>query len=239
MSQIQTRFDLEISRLRLEQQTEENKATLLQAKHDLREAKVAETEYPGSFKSFRDRLRGRQEAAETALRHAVQQAETALSAAQRQKEVLDARLTEVTGQLSALPDWEALRDGSREWYRLDALLSMEKLLPLLEVCLELLTQRRNQFNGTNAGQLKTRQDLADIYSAPEAAGEDCKVILLGLQSALDALEIPFQLPSFFEAPTAFLSSATQYTRMDRVNTAMDQAQVLLNRLPSLQKQLSE
>lgn len=237
MSQIQTRFDLEISRLRLERQTEENKATLLQAKYDLREAKVAETEYPGSFKSFRDRLRGKQEAAETALRHAVQQAEAALSAAQRQKEVLDARLAEVTQQLSALPDWDALRDGSREWHRLDALLSMEKLLPLLEICLELLTQRRNQFNGANAGQLKTRQDLADIYSAPEAAGEDCKVILLELQSALDALEIPFQLPSFFEAPTAFLSSATQYTRMDRVNTAIDQTEALLRLISQLQQQL--
>lgn len=239
MSQIQTRFHLETSLLRLEQQTEENKAALRQAKHDLRDAKVAEAEYQGSFKSFRDRLAGKKEEAETALRHAVQKAEADLASAQRQKDVLDGRLSEVTAQLSALPDWPSLRSENPEWHRLDALLSIEKLLPLLTACLELLVERRNQFNGTYAGQLKTRQDLADIYSAPEAAGEDCKILLLQLQDTLAVLDIPFKLPGFFEAPTAFLSSATQFTRMDRINTAIAQTEALQRQLPRLQQELSE
>ena len=104
---------------------------------------------------------------------------------------------------------------------------------------ELLTERRNQFNGSNAGQIKTRQDLADIYSAPEAAGEACKTLLLRLKDALDGLEIPFEITGYFEAPTAFLSSATKFSRMDRINTAISQTEALQRLLRQLQPQLSE
>ena len=237
MSQIQERFQLEIELLRLERKIAENSAAIRQAKYDLREAKVAETEYSGSFRALRDKFTGRREETETALRHAVQKAETDLASARRQSENLDARLAQVKAQLSALPDWQSLSDGSPEWFRLEGLYCLEALEPLLTVTHELLTERRNQFNGANAGQLKTRQDLADIYSAPEAAGEACKSYLLRLKAALDALGIPFELCSFFDSPTYFLSSATQYTRMDRINTAIGQTENLLHRLPQLGKQL--
>ena len=239
MDQIQERFHLEMEHLRLERQITETEAALWQAKHDHRETKVAEAEYSGSFKSFRDRLKGRREETETALRHAVQKAETDLTSAQRQKETLDSRLAEVKEQLSALPEWESLKDGSPEWYRLEARYCLEELEPLLEATQELLTERRNQFNGTYAGQLKTRQTLMEIYSAPEAAGEACKPYLLRLQAALEALGIPFEIGSFFANPTYFLSSATKYTRMDRVNDAIGQTVALRRRLTELQKELSE
>ena len=239
MRQIQDRFQLEIDLLRLERQIAENNAALGQAKYDLREAKAAEAEYGGSFKSFRDKLAGRREETETALRHAVQKAEADLTSAQRQKELLNTRLTEVKEQLSALPDWNSLNDNSREWHRLESLYCMEVLAPMLEATHDLLTERRNQFNGTYAGQIKTHQDLADIYSAPEAVGEACRPYLLRLKAALDTLEISLPLSSFFDSPTAFLSQATKFTRMDRVNTAIGQVQALLNRLPELQKQLAE
>ena len=74
MSQIQDRFQLEMNLLRLERQAEEVKAALRQGKFDLREAKVAQSEYAGSFKSFWDKLKGQREETETALRHAVQKA---------------------------------------------------------------------------------------------------------------------------------------------------------------------
>ena len=239
MNQIQDRFQLETDLLRLEQQVEENNADLRQAKFDLREAKVAEAEYRGSFKSFRDKLAGRREETDTALRHAVQNAEATLASTQRQKELLDARLSEIKEQLSALPDWVSLRDGSREWERLEALYCLEVLTPLLETTRNLLVERRNQFNGANAGQIKSRQTLSEIYSAPEAAGEACKPYLLRLKAALEELGNSLELHSFFESPTFFLSSATQFTRMDRINTAITQAETLQRQLIKLQKELSE
>ena len=102
-----------------------------------------------------------------------------------------------------------------------------------------MVKRRNQFNGTNAGQLKSRQDLADIYSAPEAAGEACKTWLLRLKEALDALEIPLELHRYFLEPTVFLSSATQYTRMDRINEAIGQVEKLQRKVTEFRKQLEE
>ena len=239
MSQIQERFQSEMDFLRLEQQAEEAEAALRQAKFDLREAKVAEAEYRGSFRSFRDKLTGKQEASETALRHAVQKAEAALAAAQRQKELLNAQLSALKEQLSALPDWVSLRDGSREWERLETLYCLEVLTPMLEATHDLLVERRNQFNGTNAGQLKTHHDLAAIYSAPESAAEACKPYLLRLKAALEELGTSLELHDCFTAPTAFLSSATQYTRMDRINTAIVQTEALRRQLMQIQNELSE
>lgn len=239
LAQIQDRFQLETHLLRLEQQMVENESALRQAKFNLREAKVTQAEYSGSFRSFRDKLTGKREESETALRHAVQQAEAALASAQRQKDSLVARLTERKEQLAVLPAWESLRDGSREWNRLEALYCMEAVNPLLEINRELLTERRNQFNGSYAGEVKSRQDLAEIYSAPEAAGEACRPWLLRLKEALDALEIPLELHRYFLEPTAFLSSATQYTRMDRINEAIAQAEKLQRLIPKLRKQLEE
>ena len=239
MEQIQIRYQAEIDLLRLKQQVEESNAALRQAKFNLREAKVAHAEYAGSFKSFWDKLKGQREEAETVLRHAVQKAETDLASAQRQKEQLDAQLSQLNEQLAVLPDWESLKDGSQEWYRLEALYCMEVLSPMLEATHDLLTQRRNQFNGTNAGQIKSRQTLSEIYSAPEAAGEACKPYLLRLKAALEELDIPLELHSFFDTPTAYLSTATQFTRMDRINTAITQAETLQRQLIKLQKELSE
>ena len=238
-SSIHDHYDLLISLLHLERQLAENESALRQAKYDLREAKVAEAEYSGSFRALRDRLTGKQEAAETALRHAVQTAEAHLASTRQQKEALDAQLAEGKAQLSVCPAWEVLRDGSREWYRLEALLCMETVAPLLEISRDLLTRRRNQFNGTYAGQIKTRQELAQIYSAPEAAGEACKPYLLRLQEALAHLEISLDLHRCFLDPTAFLSCATQFNRMDRVNEAIAQVEAMQHLLPGLQKQLEE
>ena len=99
-------------------------------------------------------------------------------------------------------------------------------VPHLEITHQLLLERRAQFNGTNAGQIKTLGELADIYSAPEAAAEDCVPYIRRLQTALNFLGADFPEFAFFDAPTAFLSSATQYTRMDRINTAIAQTETL-------------
>ena len=232
------RFQLEIDLLRLERQRAGNEAALRQAKFDLREAKAAEAEYRGSFKSFRDKLTGKREATETALRHAIQKAEADLASAQRQKEAADIRLAELQSELAALPEWSSLNDGSADWHRLEAMYCMEVLSPMLAASHELLMQRRNQFNGANAGQIKSAGELSAIYSAPETAGEACRPYLLRLKAALEALGISFEIPAYFDGPTAFLSSATKFTRMDRINTAIVQTESLQRLLSKLQKELS-
>ena len=103
MSQIQDRFQLETDLLRLERQAEDAKAVLRQAKFDLREAKVAEAGYRGSFKSFRDKLAGRREEAETALRHAIRKAEANLASAQQENAALEAQIAALREQLTDLP----------------------------------------------------------------------------------------------------------------------------------------
>lgn len=234
---IRNQFDLQISQLRLERQQSRLNTALRQGKFDLREAKIAQAEYGSTLKSFLDKFTGKREEVESTLCHAVQKAEATLASAQQEYDSLTNRLSELGEQLSLLPDWASRNDGSAEWHRLEALYCTEMLQPLLDITHELLLTRRAQFNGTYAGQIKSHLELADIYSAPEAAGEDCRTLLLRLKESLDGLEIPFEIGSFFEAPTAFLSSATQFTRMDRINTAIGQAEAIQKLLPQLQKQL--
>ena len=236
---IQQRFDLDFALLQATRRKAQTQAALRQAKYDLREAQIAQTEYSGSFKSFRDKLTGKREATETQLRHDVQRAETALVTAQQELDNVNQKLPRLEDALSQLPAWESLKPQDEPlWQRLEARYCIEVLIPLLEITHQLLTERRAQFNGTYAGQLKSLQDLADIYSAPEAAAEGCKPYLLRLESALAFLEIPFSLGSFFINPTVFLSEATKFTQMDRINTAIGQTEKLQRLLSQLQKDLS-
>ena len=238
-SSIRDHYDLLISLLKAERQQSEQEAALRQAKFDLRQAKASQLEYGSTFRSFLDKFTGKREETETALRHAVRKAEADLATAQQEKAALEAQIAALREQLADLPAWESRCDRSAEWYQLEALYCLEVLAPLLEANLNLLTERRNQFNVTCAGQVKTRYALAEIYTAPEAAAEACKPYLLRLKTALSQQEIPFELHRYFEEPTAFLSSATQFTRMDRINTAIAQTEALQKRLPGLKTQLED
>lgn len=239
MNQIQDRFQLELDFLRLERQVEENQAALRQAKFDLREAKVAAAEYGSSFKSFRDRLTGKREAAETALRHEVQKAESILASAQREKEILDVRLPELQAQLAALPEWNSLSDGSDVWNQLEALLCAETLAPLLEETLLLLTERRNMANGANPGKIYTFSERAGISTAPEKAAEACKPYLTRLESAMGHLGTSFPAVPFFENPSAFLNAATEFTRKDRLHQAILQTETLQRLIATLRRKPEE
>ena len=238
---VQNRFELDLALLRANRAKEVAEAVLRQAKYDLREAKVAQAEYGGSFKSFRDRLTGKKEETETTLRHAVQKAEADLDAARRELPIKQEKISALEESLSQLPPWDTLRSPETDalWCRLEAVYCAETLVLLLEFNRLLLLERRNQFNGANAGEFKTQLELAAIYSAPEAAAEDCRPYLMRLKAALDALGIPLETGSYFDAPTAFLSSATQFTRMDRINTAIAQTETLQQLIAKLQTELSE
>ena len=239
LSPIRMQFDLQISQLRLERQIRESHATLRQARYSLREAKAAQLEYRGSLKHFRDKLTGKQEATETALRHAVEKAEAALASAQQEKEALETRLAELKSNPAALPDWESLRDGSTLWYRLEALYCAEALIPLLEETRQALLERRKMTTGANPGKIYTYPEQAEISSAPESAAARCGIWTDRLTCALEALELPIPSQSFFEDPSYFLNSATQYTRLNRLNDAIGQTEALQRLLPDLQNQLKE
>ena len=235
---IQKRFDWDLALLRANRKQAQAQAALRQAKFDLREAKAAQSEYGGSFRSFRDKLTGKKEESEIRLRHAVEKAEAEASNAQRNLDAAEEEIQNLEVALSQIPSWESLKTEENEtiWCQLEARYCAEWLIPHLEITHQLLLERRAQFNGTNAGQIKTLGELADIYSAPEAAAEDCVPYIRRLQTTLNFLGKDFPEFAFFDAPTAFLSSATQYTRMDRINTAIAQAEKLQRLLSQMQQQ---
>ena len=235
---IQKRFDCDLALLRANRKQTQTQAALRQAKYDLREAKFAQLEYCGSFRAFRDRLTGKKEETEIQLRHAVEKAEAGESTAQRALDSLEGQIRDLEASLSQLPPWESLKTAENEalWYRLDAKYCAEWLIPHLEITHRLLLERRAQFNGTNAGQIKSLAELADIYSAPESAAEDCVPYIRRLQAALSFLETDFPALAFFDAPTAFLSAATKFTQMDRINTAIAHTEKLQRLLSQMQQQ---
>ena len=234
------RFDLEISLLRTGRKKNKADAALRQAKFDLREAQQAQTLYGSTFKSFCDKLTGKREAQETGLRHAVQRAEANLNTANQTVSAAEEEILLLNQALSSLPKWESLKttDNEAGWCRLEALYCAEVLLPLLEISHDLLMERRNQANGSNAGQFKTTLELAELYKAPENAGEDCKPYIQRLQVALTVLGMQLPVCTFFENPSYFLNSATKYTRFDRLNKAISQTEALLREIPLLQKKLT-
>ena len=234
---IQQRFDLDFALLQTTSKKSQAQAALRQAKFDLREAKFAQLEYGGSFRAFRDRITGKKEESETALRHAVAHAEADLTAAQRTLDTLDGQIRDLEASLSQLPSWESLKTAENEalWYQLEARYCAAWLIPHLEITHQLLMERRAQFNGTNAGQIKSLAELAGIYSAPEAAAEDCVPYIRRLKAAASFLGTEFPELAFFDAPTAFLSAATKFTQMDRINTAIAHTEKLQRLLSQLQR----
>jgi len=238
---LKERFDLDIALLRIRRKKAGVDAALRQAKFDLREAQQAQILYGGSFKSFFDKLTGKQEEKEAALRHAVQRSEADLAAAMRSVSEAEENIRLLEKNLSMLPSWDTLKTAETApvWYRLEALFCAEAVLPLLEINRLLLLERRNQLNGSNAGQIKTAYELADIITAPEKAGDDCKPYIMRLDAALTALDMHLPACGYFHDPAAFLNTATKYARFDRLNEAIVQTESLLRHIPVLTQQLQQ
>jgi len=238
---LKERFDLDIALLRMKRKKDEADAALRQAKFDLREAQQAEVLYSGSFRHFLDKFTGKQEEHETALRHSVQRSDAALAAAVRTVSETEEKILQLEQSLSPLPSWDDLKtsDTAVLWCRLEALYCAEAVLPLLEITHHLLLERRNQSNGGNAGQIKTHYELADIYTAPETAANDCRPYILRLSTALAALEIRLPEHTFLLDPAVFLNTATKYTRFDRLNDAITQTEALIREIPLLPQRLGK
>ena len=237
---LKDRFDLDISLLRANRRKDAAVDALRQAKFDLREAQQAQTLYGSTIKSMLDKLTGKREAQKTELRHRVLLAEAALATAKRAVSDAEAEILRLTQALASLPEWESLKTAENEaiWCPLEALYCAEVLLPLLQICHDLLMERRNQINGSNAGQIQSHYEVAEIHTAPEQAGESCRIYIQRMQAALEPLGMQLPAYTYFDDPSYFLNSATRYTRFDKLNQAIAQTEALLREIPALQKKLS-
>ncbi len=238
-NQIQDRFRLETSQLRLRRQWEANEAALRQAKYEQREAKVWAAEYQGSFQSFRDRISGKKERQETLFRHNIAEAEQNLTTAQRERSRLEEEIPETEAGLGALPGLEELRaqawgEDLKEFCRLEVLYCIEAVEPLLAANLGAIEAYRRRKDVA----FKTWEETAELETDPGKAGEACKPYIRRITAALEGLGIPFGPWSYYENPAAFiLSAAAEHNRWERTIQARDQIHKLQRELYQLRKQL--
>lgn len=235
------RYELETALLQATQQETALKQRLPRAKYDLRCAQAALTEYEhGSIKKFFDKISGRQEEKLEALRSHLRKAEAALKLAQQEQETVSRQLNELNSQLNSMPGWDELRTQSGEAARLEALLLAGMLIPALEENYAALTQSRAQLRGEHSMELMSYETLHGIHARAEQSGETCRGLLERMKNALDAAEIPFEIPTYYRAPTAYTAGAgDKFHRLDRVSSAMDQALETKKQIIGLQQKLDQ
>lgn len=242
MEQIRERFRLETSLIWLQQQSETAEDALRQAKYDLRQAEQEQVLYSGSFRAFRDKLTGKREERELTLNRQVQQARAHLSAASQEKTRLQGAMAEVREHLDRLPgltELEAEAEGNARWElcRLDSLLTMDRLTPLLEALLRSLDELRQIQRGQRAGEMKNRQEWMELRTNPEQLASDLGPLLQNLEQRLTGLEMEFSGGEFFENPTVFLNPAAVHNRLDRTGKAMAQTEGLLKEFRQIREKL--
>ena len=244
MEQIRERFRLETSLLQLEQEEKIAEQALRQAKFDLRESQQEQVLYSGSFAAFRDKLTGKREEKELALHRAVKQAETAHSTAWQEKERLTGELSDIRNQLTRLPSSAELAakaegDVLTEFRRLDSLLVVEKLEPLLEENLKALEELRKIRRGERVNELKTRAEWSVLKTMPEQQTADLTPLLLKLEENLPRLGMTLSVGTYFRDPTIFLNPAAAHNRLDRVSQAIGQMERIRKDLRVLRNKLEE
>lgn len=242
MNEIREYFRLETSIFRLEQAEKGAEQALRQAKHDLREAEEKQLLYAGSFRAFRDKLTGKREEAELALHRTVKTAEAAVTTAQQEKARLVGELSELRNQLDGLPspgELKAKAEGEAltEFIRLDSLLAMEKLEPMLETNLESLEELRKIRRGERAHELKSRYEWEQLDTAPEQQTRQLTPLLEKLVENLPYLGMELSLGDYFREPTVFLNPAAKHNQVDRVSRAIGQTEAVQRQLRDLRKKL--
>lgn len=245
LQQLYRRYELETTLHSAKQQKTLLNQKLPQARSDLRAAEDALLRYEyGSFRGFLDRLSGKREDKLEQLRSDVRKAEAVLAAAQQEKQVLSLRLTAVEAELDTLPGWAEFRgqpgETGTESARLEALLLTEQLEALLEENHAALTESYGQLRGERSMELITYEELHSIHTRAEQSGESCRILLERMKAALDALEIPFEIPAYYHSPTAYTAGAgDKFHRIGRVRNAMDQALEVKKRVIAIRQQMEE
>ena len=244
MTQIRTYFRLETSCFRLKQEQAAAEQKLRQAKYALREAQQERVLYGGSFRAFRDKLTGKREEVELSLHRAVKQAETAVTVAEQEKAGLAAEIAALRDQLELLPSPEKLktlaeREALTEFIRLDSLLTMEMLEPLLEKNLEALEELRKIRRGERSHELKSRMEWEQLDAMPEQQTRELTPLLEKLVENLPHLGMELTLGDYFREPTVFLNPAAKHNQVDSVSRAIGQVERVRKEIISIGSDLED
>lgn len=223
-------YELETGLLRLSGRREEIRKALKQAKYDLRQAQQEQTLYGGSFRGFLDRISGKQEEKQEALRRAVNAAQSVLESLEREKESLSAQERQLETERSSLPDAATLRDRALEqpdsaqrWAALEAKYCAEALRPLLEKTEAALEDYRALLRGQRSGEIISHEERHEIGTAYIGWTNQCLPLLQRLKQAADILKQPVEIGRYFENPSGFLASAAaRHNQLDRMNEALAQ-----------------
>lgn len=223
---LNTVYELETALYRGQLRKKATAESVKQAKYDLRLAEQAQLEYGGSFRSFLDKLSGKQADRAELLSLEVRKADAALKALLRQQEAEAAQLSALREQRSAFPEWDALRtpEKDQQWAALESRLCAEALLPLLEETDAALKEYRTLLRGEFPVLSLERQQA--IATAPIARAGQCQPLLQRLQTAMEILGTPAEDSTFFRSPAAFLAAAAKHTQLDRAVAAQAQTAAL-------------
>lgn len=242
MNEIGEYFRLETSLLRLEQAEKGAEQGLRQTKYDLREAQQNRLLYTSGFRAFLDKFSGKREEKELALDRAVKQAETAVTIARQEKERLAGEIESLRNQLAGLPSpaelkAKAVGEALTEFLRLDSLLAVEKLEPLLEENLESLEELRKIRRGERTHELKSRLEWEQLDTAPEQQTRELTPLLEKLVENLPHLGMELTLGEYFREPTVFLNPAARHNQVDCVSRAIGQVEAVQRQIRELRQKL--
>lgn len=236
-------YALETELYTLSRKLEDGNTRLAQAKFDRRQAKAAVLEYEGSFRSFLDKLSGRQEARTEGLSRTLRRAEAELSALNREQQTLKLHKEEMEAELKTLPTREQFQTDaalSGLMSRLDAALCLKMLSPELEENYTALLAMRDQLQGRNSDRIMSTAEIQDIYSRPDTAGEACRTILVRLEADLKELGVELPVPDYYRSPSAYIHAvASDALRRDRVNLAINQVLEMQKQAKKLEEQLED
>lgn len=233
-------YELETEAFDLDQQYVQAEQQRRQALYDQRCCQDMLTNYETfSLKSLADRWKGRREQQLEQYRREIQQAQAQVQQSLRELERIQLRREQNRLARIALPTREALpeqlgnhSEARTEYYRLEFRLLKHMLVLPLQQTEERLLEAQKVLRGNTPGQLMTQEQIQQALTAPYQPAQECTALLTQMAQAADHLQLPFEIPPFFQNPVAYLASATQYTRHDRHNNALAQTASLLRSLSS-------
>lgn len=221
---LKQRYALETDLLHGNLRSKEVAEEIKQAKFDERAAKEALWNYESSIRGFLHRISGKREENLEALNRKLRRCQQQLSDLLREQEALGQKRDSLTAALQSLPSPEELRETAevKEWARLETRYCAEALSPLLEENHRALLEYRELMQGQRPEVLSAAEQQ-EIYSAPDIWAVQCQPLIQRLKTALDILNIPFEIGGYYSSPTAYLvTAAAIHNRRDRVNRALDQ-----------------
>lgn len=187
------------------------------------------------------RLKGTREQRLEQLRRELRDADAGVQATLREMEKEKEKQKKILQDLDQLPPEEAIRfwigedrAGKAEFFRLEVDLCTKALMPLLEENRAAMEETHGYLRGERSGEILSFRQQQDIFAGPDEWAKQCAAWLRRLKAAADELEIPFEIPVYYQNPTAYIATAaTQFQRIDRAAKALDQIRAMQKEIQSL------